>query len=182
MARLKEKYRNAIAPAMREKYKYPNPMRTPKIEKVVVNMGVGDANQEPRFLEMAQAELAQITGQKPSIRKARKSISNFKLREGQSIGCTVTLRGDRMYEFLDRLFNVAMPRIRDFRGIPTNSFDKFNNFTLGLKEQTIFPEINQDAVQRVRGMNVTFVIKNAETRDESFELLQQMGLPFQRRN
>jgi large subunit ribosomal protein L5 len=127
-------------------------------------------------------ELSVITGQKPAFRKARKSISNFKLREGQKVGCQVTLRGDRMYEFMDRLFNMAMPRIRDFRGVPRKSFDGAGNYTLGLKEQTIFPELDMDAIERVRGMNITFVMKNASTRDEGFDVLEQLGMPFQRQN
>lgn len=180
--RLKEKYQETIAPELREKYKYPNVMQIPRIEKIVVNMGVGDANQEARLLEMAMSELAIITGQQPSFRKAKKSISNFKLREGQRIGCAVTLRGDRMYEFMDRLFNMAMPRIRDFRGLPTKSFDKNGNYTIGLREQLIFPELNIDKIEKARGMNVTFVIKNTNSNEESFDLLQQFGLPFQRQN
>lgn len=178
--RLKERYKNDITPVLREKFGYGNPMEVPKLDKIVVNMGVGDANQDARFLELAIEELRVITGQQPSPRKATKSISNFKLREGQKIGATVTLRGDRMYEFIDRLFNIAMPRIRDFRGVSRRSFDKGNNYTLGLKEQTIFPELNMDAVQRVRGMNVTFCIKNAKTKEESLELLTQLGMPFSR--
>ena len=180
--RLKEKYQETIAPEMQEKYKYPNVMQIPRLDKIVVNMGVGDANVESRFLEMAVGELAIITGQQPNHRKAKKSISNFKLREGQLIGCAVTLRGHRMYEFMDRLFNMAMPRIRDFRGVPTKSFDKNGNYTLGLREQTIFPELNIDKIDRVRGMNITFVIKNSNSRDESFDLLQKFGLPFQQQN
>jgi large subunit ribosomal protein L5 len=176
--RLKERYRTEIAPSLREEYKLPNAMQVPKLEKIVVNMGVGDANADARNLEMAMTELAAITGQKPAIRKARKSISNFKLRRGQEIGCMVTLRGDRMYEFMDRLLNIALPRVRDFRGIPRNSFDNQFNYTLGLREQTIFPEINQDAVQRVRGMNITFVVKNAESKEQSLDLLKQFGVPF----
>jgi len=141
-------------------------------------MGVGDATQDARLLENASNELGIITGQKPQIRKARKSVSNFKLRKGVSIGCRVTLRGDRMYEFMDRLFNVAIPRIRDFRGVPTKSFDPFGNYTLGLKEQTIFPEINIDSIQRVRGMNITFVFKNSTSADANREILRMFGMPF----
>ena len=180
--RLKAQYEETIAPEMREKYEYPNIMQIPRLEKIVVNMGVGDANVEARLLEMAVNELATITGQRPNHRKAKKSISNFKLREGQLIGCAVTLRGDRMYEFMDRLFNMAMPRIRDFRGLPAKSFDQEGNYTLGLREQSIFPELNIDKIERVRGMNVTFVIKNSNSREESFDLLQKFGLPFQRQN
>lgn len=180
--RLKERYQKTILPELKEKFGCANVMEVPRLEKIVVNMGVGDANTEARFMEMAINELAVITGQKPSIRKARRSISNFKLREGQNIGCMVTLRGNRMYEFMDRLFNVAMPRIRDFRGLSPKSFDKFGNYTLGLREQTVFPELNIDKVQRVRGMNITFVVKNAQGSEQSFELLKQFGLPFSRGN
>jgi large subunit ribosomal protein L5 len=180
--RLKKQYNEAIAPALREKFNYANPMMTPRLEKIVVNMGVGDGNTEPRLLEAAIEELALITGQRPSPRIARKSISNFKLREGQKIGAMVTLRGDRMYEFLDRLLSVAVPRIRDFRGMPDKSFDKSFNYTIGIREQTIFPEIDSDKVIKVRGMNITFVINNSQSRDESYELLEQFGMPFVRRN
>lgn len=176
--RLKEQYNTAILPALREQFGYKNVMETPHLEKIVVNMGVGDANQDPRLMDSAMQELAQITGQKPSIRKARKSISNFKLRAGANIGCMVTLRGARMYEFMDRLLNVAVPRIRDFRGVPRNSFDAQGNYTLGIRDQTIFPEVNIDNVARNRGMNVTFVIKNARTTEESRELLRRFGMPF----
>ena len=177
-ARLKEKYLTAIAPEMREQFKYDNVMQVPKLEKIVVNMGVGDSQTDQRLMENAIAELTQITGQKPAIRRARRSIAAFKLREGVAIGCMVTLRGARMYEFMDRLLNVAMPRVRDFRGTPPNSFDAQGNYTLGIREQTIFPELDIDSVTRVRGMNVTFVIKNARTPDESRELLRKFGMPF----
>lgn len=176
--RLKALYREKILPQMREQFGYANVMQVPKLEKIVINMGVGDATQDPRNMESAVAELSRISGQKPSIRKAKRSISNFKVREGANIGCMVTLRGDRMYEFMDRLFNVAIPRIRDFRGLPPNSFDGFGNYTLGLREQTIFPEVEVDSVTRVRGMNVTFVIKNARSADESRELLRKFGMPL----
>jgi len=155
-----------------------NILAVPRLEKIVINMGVGDAIGEPRMLEAAMNELGLITGQKPAIRKARKSIASFKVRQGANIACMVTLRGERMYEFMDRLFNVAIPRIRDFRGISPNSFDGHGNFTLGLKEQTIFPEINIDNVLRVRGMNITFVIRNAHSADESRALLKALGMPF----
>jgi large subunit ribosomal protein L5 len=176
--RLKEKYRREIAPKLREMFGYENVMQIPQLEKVVINMGVGDAIKDARMLEAAMNELAQITGQKPCPRKARKSISNFKLRAGQKIACMVTLRGDRMYEFVDRLFNIALPRIRDFRGVSPRSFDEFGNYTLGLREQTIFPEVKVDNILQVRGMNVTFVIRNARTKEESRELLRQLGMPF----
>lgn len=177
-ARLKEKYRNEIVPELRSEFNFENVNQVPQLEKVVINMGVGDAIQDPRFLDAAAAELATITGQKPAIRTARKSISNFKLRQGVKIACMVTLRGDRMYEFIDRLVNVAMPRVRDFRGTPKNSFDKSGNYTLGLKEQTIFPEIDIDKVDRVRGMNITFVLKQATSSDASRALLRKLGMPF----
>ena len=181
-ARLKEQYDGTIKQELHDKYKYSNVMEVPKLVKVVVNMGCGDAASEARLLEMAMAELGTITGQKASPREARKSVSNFKIREGQRIGCTTTLRGDRMYEFIDRLFNIAMPRIRDFRGVSEKSFDGGNNYTLGLKEQTMFPEINIDKIQVTRGMNVTFVISGAKSREESYDLLLKLGMPFQDKN
>lgn len=176
--RLKQRYDEVILGELREQFRYENIMEVPRLEKIVVNMGVGDANQDARFLEMAVNELTTIVGQRPSIRKARQSISNFKLRKGQSIGCVATLRGRRMYEFMDRLINIAMPRIRDFRGMSHNSFDKNGNYTIGLLEQTIFPELNIDSVQRVRGMNVTFVINGGCPKEVSFELLSKLGMPF----
>lgn len=181
-ARLREYYSTNTKKELLDKYNYGNVMQVPRLEKVVVNMGCGDANSEPRLLELAMDELGTITGQKPSPRQAKKSISNFKLREGQQIGAMVTLRGDRMYEFLDRLFNVAMPRIRDFRGVSDKAFDGGFNYTMGLKEQTIFPELNMDAVQQVRGMNVTFVIRNSNSREESYDLLKSLGMPFLNRD
>ena len=176
--RLKQKYNEVILGELREQFQYGNVMEVPHLEKIVVNMGVGDANLDARFLEMAVSELTVIVGQRPSIRKARLSISNFKLRKGQSIGCTATLRGNRMYEFLDRLINIAIPRIRDFRGMSHNSFDKNGNYTIGLKEQTIFPELNIDKVQRVRGMNVTFVVNGSCPKEVSVELLRKLCMPF----
>lgn len=177
-ARLQEFYQKTVHPAMLKKFEYSSSMQVPRLEKIVINMGVGDAQADPRLLESAMAELTLIAGQKPCIRKARKSIASFKVREGATIGCMVTLRGQRMYEFLDRLLNIAIPRIRDFRGVSPRAFDKFGNYTLGLKEQTIFPEVNMDAVTRVRGMNVTFVLKRAATQEESRELLRHFGFPF----
>ena len=177
-ARLKEQFTSTIKKSLMDKYNYSNVMEIPVLQKVVVNMGCGDANNEPRLLELAMNELGIITGQKPSARQARKSISNFKLREGQNIGCMVTLRGDQMYEFVDRLFNVAMPRIRDFRGVSEKAFDGGFNYTLGLKEQTIFPELSIDAVQVVRGMNITFVIGRSKSKEQSYDLLKMMGMPF----
>ena len=177
-ARLKETYKNEIVPALLEEFSYGNIMEVPKLDKVVVNMGVGDAITDPRLLETAAAELTRITGQKPSIRKSRKAISNFKLRADVNIACMVTLRGERMYEFIDRLCNIAIPRIRDFRGVPAKSFDGSGNYTLGLREQTIFPEVDIDKVSRVRGMNVTFVLKSAVPADASRALLRKLGMPF----
>lgn len=178
-ARLKERYKEEIVSEMMEQFKYNNIMQVPKLAKIVVNMGVGDGSKEPRLLEGAIVELTQITGQKPSIRKARRSISNFKLREGMQIGCMVTLRGERMYEFLDRLMSVAIPRIRDFRGVSVKSFDQFGNYTFGITDQTIFPEVDIDSVVKVRGMNITFVIEKSSSSDESRELLRKFGMPFQ---
>jgi large subunit ribosomal protein L5 len=177
-ARLKEQYFTSVLPELKNQFELGNNFQVPRLEKIVVNMGVGEAIADPRNLDTAMAELAVITGQKPSIRKARKSISNFKLRAGANIGCMVTLRGDRMYEFIDRLFNVAIPRIRDFRGLSPKSFDKFGNYTLGLREQTIFPEVKVDDVNRTRGMNITFVIKNSGSAEQSRELLRKLGMPF----
>lgn len=181
-ARLKEQYNDTIKQELHDKYKYANVMQVPKLVKVVVNMGCGDAASEARLIEMAMDELGTIAGQRPSAREARKSVSNFKIREGQRIGCMVTMRGERMYEFIDRLFNVAMPRIRDFRGVSEKAFDGSNNYTLGLKDQTMFPEINMDKVQVTRGMNVTFVINGADSREESYDLLLKLGMPFQNKN
>lgn len=180
--RLKQQYDDKVLPALREKYGYANVMMIPKLDKIVLNMGVGDANTEPRLLEAAMDELTLIAGQRPASRAARKSVSNFKLREGQKIAAMVTLRGNRMYEFMDRLLNVAIPRIRDFRGLPDKSFDKGFNYTIGIREQTIFPEVDPDKVQRVRGLNVTFVIQNSRSNEESYDLLDHFGMPFVRRN
>jgi large subunit ribosomal protein L5 len=163
---------------MEQQFHYKNAMQVPRLEKIVVNVGVGDGQAEPRLLEGAMNELGLITGQKASIRVARRSIAGFKVREGAKIACMVTLRGDRMYEFLDRLVNIVIPRIRDFRGLAPNSFDKAGNYTLGLREQTIFPEVTIDSVAKVRGMNITFVISNAGSADESRELLRKFGMPF----
>ena len=176
--RLKEKYEGEVIAALREEFGYTNIMQVPRLEKIVVNMGVGDAIADAKLLDAAVAELALITGQKPVIRKARKSISNFKLRAGVNIGCMVTLRGRFMWEFMDRLFNIAIPRIRDFRGLSPKAFDKFGNYTLGIREQTIFPEVDLDKVTRVRGMNITFVVKNANSAEESRVLLKKLGMPF----
>ena len=177
MPRLKDKYDKEVVSLLNEKFAYKNVMEIPKIVKVVVNMGVGDAVADPKMLDVAANDLLQITGQKPLITRAKKSIAAFKLREGMPIGCKVTLRGDRMYYFLDKLFNVSLPRIRDSRGISTNGFDGRGNYTLGLKEQLIFPEISIDKVDKVRGMDIT-VVTTAKTDAEGLELLRAMGMPF----
>lgn len=175
--RLFDYYRNEIIPGLMKTFNYKNIMQVPKIEKIVVNMGVGAAVAEPKILEEAVRELESITGQKASIRKAKKAISNFKLREGVSIGAMVTLRKERMYEFLDRLINVALPRVRDFRGLSDKSFDGRGNYTLGIKEQIIFPEINVDKITRVLGMDVT-IVTSAKSDNEAYELLKSFGMPF----
>jgi large subunit ribosomal protein L5 len=177
MARLKDKYSKDVAPAMMEKFSYNSIMEIPKLEKVVVNMGVGEAKDNPKALEAAVNELTEIVGQKPVITKAKKSVSNFKLREGMAIGTKVTLRGEKMYEFVDRLFNIALPRVRDFRGVSANAFDGRGNYSLGIKEQLIFPEIEYDKVERVRGMDIIFVT-TAKNDEEGRELLKLMGMPF----
>lgn len=179
-ARLASMYRKEIIPKLKEKFGYSNIMEVPKLEKIVVNMGVGDAVQDSKLLDEAVKELETITGQKASIRAAKKSISNFKLREGMKIGAKVTLRKERMYEFLDRLVNVALPRVRDFRGISDKSFDGRGNYTLGIQEQIIFPEINVDKITKVLGMDVTFVT-TAKTDAEAFELLSAFGVPFRKK-
>ena len=177
MARLKDYYIKEVVPALIKEFKYKNRMQVPKLEKIVVNMGVGEAIQNIKALDSAVADLTLIVGQKPVITKARKSIATFKLRQGMSIGCRVTLRGDRMYEFFDRLVNVALPRVRDFRGISPKSFDGRGNFALGLKEQIIFPEIEYDKIDKIRGMNVV-IATSARTDEEARQLLRLMGLPF----
>jgi large subunit ribosomal protein L5 len=176
-ARIKETYQKQIAPRLLKERSYPNVMAVPRLSKVVVNMGVGEATQNIKLLDAAIDELGRITGQKPAMRRSRKSIAAFRLRENMPIAATVTLRGDRMYEFVDRLFNVALPRVRDFRGVPTNSFDGRGNYTLGLKDQLIFPEIDYAKVDKLRGMNVTFVT-TARSDEESRLLLQYLGMPF----
>lgn len=178
MSRISEKYKSEIAPALMQKFGYKSPMQIPKLDKVVVNVGVGEAKENAKALDAAMSDIAQITGQKPTITKAKKSVAAFKVRAGMNIGCKVTLRGEKMYEFVDRLFNVALPRVRDFRGINPNSFDGRGNYSLGLKEQLIFPEIDYDKVDKVRGMDVIFVT-TAQTDEEARELLKQMGAPFQ---
>ncbi len=176
-ARLKEKYLNEVAPALREKFQYGSVMEIPKISKVVVNMGVGEAVGDPKTLDAAVGDLTAITGQKPIITRAKKSIAAFKLRAGMPIGCKVTLRGERMYHFLDKLFNVALPRIRDFRGVSPDGFDGRGNYTLGLKEQLVFPEIVYDKVDKLRGMDIV-IVTTAGTDEEGYELLKAMGMPF----
>lgn len=175
--RLLERYVQEVRPALAQKFERTNPHSLPRIEKVVVNMGVGSAITEKKHLEDAVAALTQIAGQKPIVTKARQSVANFKLREGQAIGTKVTLRGNRMYEFLDRLFSLALPRVRDFRGLSTKAFDGNGNYSLGLSEQLVFPELNPDKFLRVQGMNITIVISGGND-DESRELLRLMGLPF----
>lgn len=175
--RLKEKYLKDVAPALVERFKYPNPMQVPKLVKVVVNMGVGDAVADPKALDAAMGDLAQIVGQKPQITRAKKSIAAFKIRQGMAIGTKVTLRGDRMYEFLDKLMNAALPRIRDFRGVPAKAFDGRGNYTLGLKEQLIFPEMEYDKIDKVRGMDVV-IVTTAKTDEEASELLKLLGMPL----
>ncbi len=178
--RLKKLYHEVIVPEMMKKFGYKSVMQVPRLVKIVVNMGVGQATQDPKLLEMAMKELAKITGQQPVIRRARKSISNFKLRAGMAIGCKVTLRRERMYEFLDRLINAAIPRIRDFRGLSDKSFDGRGNYTLGIKEHIIFPEINVDEVERIFGMDIT-IVTTAKTDEEAYELLRLFGMPFVKR-
>lgn len=179
MARLKDFYKNEIVPGMIKKFGYKNVMQVPKLDKIVVNMGVGEAKDNAKVLESAIKDLETITGQKAVITKAKKSIANFKIREGMSIGCKVTLRGDKMYEFADRLINLALPRVRDFRGVNPNAFDGRGNYSLGIKEQLIFPEIEYDKVDKVRGMDVVFVT-TAKTDEEARELLTQFGMPFRK--
>ncbi|QGP91827.1 50S ribosomal protein L5 [Neomoorella glycerini] len=177
MARLKEKYLTEIRKLLQDKFGYKNVMEIPKLEKIVVNMGVGEATQNPKAIEGAVQDLMAITGQKPIVTKAKKSIAAFKLRQGNSIGCKVTLRGERMYEFLDRLINVALPRVRDFQGVSPNSFDGRGNYSLGLKEQLIFPEIEYDKIDKTRGLEITMVT-TAKSDEEARELLRGFGMPF----
>ena len=179
MNRLKEKYLNEIVPSLQEKHNYKSVMEVPKIEKIVINMGVGDATTNSKLMDAAVADLAIITGQKPVITRAKKSIAGFKLREGQAIGCKVTLRGENMYNFLDKLISITLPRVRDFRGISNKAFDGRGNYTLGLTEQLIFPEIEYDDVVKVRGMDIVFVT-SAKTNAEALDLLQGFGMPFKK--
>jgi len=177
MARLKERYASEIRPQLQEKFQYSNVMQIPKLDKVVINMGLGEAIQNPKALDAAVGDLTAISGQKPIITKAKKSIAAFKLRQGMSIGCKVTLRGDRMYEFVDKLISVAIPRVRDFKGVSTKAFDGRGNYTLGLKDQLVFPEIEYDKIDRLRGMEIAFVT-SARTDEECREMLRLMGMPF----
>ncbi len=179
MARLKEFYKNEVAPALMQKFNYKSSMQIPRIDKIVVNVGTGDAKDNSKVIETVIDEITMITGQKAVATTARKSVANFKLREGMKIGVKVTLRGDRMYEFMDRLFNFSLPRVRDFKGINPDAFDGRGNYSLGLKEQLIFPEIEYDKVEKIRGMDIAFVT-TAKTDEEGRELLKLMGAPFER--
>ena len=179
MARLKETYKSEVAPALMKKFEYSSVMQIPKVDKVVINVGCGDARENPKVVDAIISDLSQITGQKPVTCKAKKSVANFKLREGMVIGVKVTLRGEKMYEFLDRLFNLALPRVRDFRGINPNSFDGRGNYNMGVKEQLIFPEIDYDKIDKVRGMDIC-VVTTANTDEEARELLTLMGAPFEK--
>lgn len=178
-ARLKEQYKNVVYPALQEKFQYKNVMMIPKLEKITLNMGLGDTKDNPKLLEMAVKEMAMISGQAPVVTKSRKSIANFKLRAGMSVGCKVTLRGDRMYEFADKFFNIALPRVRDFKGVSKNSFDGRGNYSMGVKEQLIFPEITYDQVEKVRGMDIVFTT-TAKTDEEAQALLEMLGMPFEK--
>jgi large subunit ribosomal protein L5 len=180
MARLKERYRSEIIPALMKEFQYTNVMQVPKLDKVVINMGVGTAVQDPKTLDGAVRDLSTITGQKPVVTRAKRSIAAFKIREGMRIGCKVTLRGDRMYDFLDKLFNVTLPRVRDFGGISPNSFDGRGNFAMGMREQLTFPEIEYDKVDRTRGMDI-IITTTARNDEEARALLRQLGLPFRER-
>jgi len=176
--RLLEKYRDEICPKMMEAFKLPNKLAVPRVEKIVVNMGVGEAITDVKILDKAMDELSTITGQRPLLRRSKKAIANFKIKQNQPVGCKVTLRRTMMYEFMDRLINASLPRIRDFRGVPTDSFDHAGNYTLGLSEQNIFPEIEYDKISRPQGMDITFVIKNAKSIEQARELLRLFGMPF----
>ncbi|MDF2984849.1 MAG: ribosomal protein [Eubacterium sp.] len=177
MARLKEKYLKEAVPALQTKFKYSSNMQIPKIEKIVLNMGVGEVKDNPKAMDSAVSDMTLISGQKPIVTKAKKSVAAFKLREGMNIGCKVTLRGERMYEFVDKLFNVALPRVRDFRGVSNNSFDGRGNYSMGIKDQLIFPEIEYDKIDKIRGMDIVFVT-TAKSDEEAKELLKLLGMPF----
>ena len=178
-ARLKEMYKEKVYPALKEQFNYDNVMMIPKLEKVTLNMGLGEAKENAKLLEGAVNEIALITGQRPVVTKARKSIANFKVRQGMPVGAKVTLRGDSMYEFIDKLFNIALPRVRDFKGVSKNSFDGRGNYSMGIKEQLIFPEINYDKVEKIKGMNIVFTT-TAKTDEEALELLKLLGMPFEK--
>ncbi|MCF0143816.1 MAG: 50S ribosomal protein L5 [Firmicutes bacterium] len=178
-ARLRETYKNTVFPALKEQFKYENVMQVPKLEKVTLNMGLGEAKENAKILESAVAEIALITGQRPVVTKARKSIANFKVRQGMPVGAKVTLRGDNMYEFVDKLINIALPRVRDFKGVSKNSFDGRGNYSMGIKEQLIFPEINYDQVDTIKGMNIVFTT-TAKTDEEAQALLAGLGMPFEK--
>ena len=178
-ARLKEKYTNEVFQALNEKFHYANVMEVPKLEKITLNMGLGDCKDNPKLLEMAVKEMAMIAGQAPVVTKSKKSIANFKLRAGMSVGCKVTLRGDRMYEFADKFFTIALPRVRDFKGVSKNSFDGRGNYAMGVKEQLIFPEIEYDKVEKIRGMDIVFTT-TAKTDEEAKALLEMLGMPFEK--
>lgn len=177
MSRLREKYDNEVVPGLKSRFGYENVMQLPRLNKVIINMGVGEATSDAKAIDAAVNDLTQIAGQKPVVTRAKKSIAAFKLRAGMPIGCKVTLRGQRMYEFVDKLFNIALPRIRDFRGVSPKSFDGRGNYTLGIREQLIFPEINYDKVDKIRGMDIVFVT-TSRTDEEAYELLKLLGIPF----
>ena len=177
MARLLEYYQNEVKPKLQEEMGYKNVMETPKLEKIVINMGIGDAKDNPKLLDKAMENLAQITGQQPVVTRAKKSVANFKIKEGMPIGCKVTLRGEKMYHFLDKLINVALPRVRDFKGVSPKSFDGRGNYTLGLREQLVFPELEYDDVEKIQGMDLV-IATSAETDEEAKELLKYLGMPF----
>ena len=179
MARLKDKYRQEVAPALKEHFGYKNVMEIPRLEKVVINMGLGEAKDNAKIIESAVEEIALISGQRPVVTKARKSIANFKVRQGMPVGAKVTLRGDNMYVFADKFFNIALPRVRDFKGVSKNSFDGRGNYSMGIKEQLIFPEINYDKVETIKGMNIVFTT-TAKTDEEAAALLELLGMPFEK--
>ena len=178
-SRMNEMYKNEVFPALKEKFGYTNPMMVPKLTKITLNMGLGDCKDNPKLQEIAVSEMAIIAGQAPVVTKSRKSIANFKVREGQAVGCMVTLRGDKMYEFADKFFNIALPRVRDFKGVSKNSFDGRGNYSMGVKEQLIFPEITYDQVEKVRGMDIVFTT-TAKTDEEAQALLEMLGMPFEK--
>lgn len=179
MARLKETYKNDVFPALMEQFKYSNVMEVPKLEKVTINMGLGEAKENAKIMESAVEEIGLIAGQRPIVTRARKSIANFKVRQGMPVGAKVTLRGENMYDFIDKLFNIALPRVRDFKGVSKNSFDGRGNYSMGIKEQLIFPEINYDKVDTIKGMNIVFTT-TAKTDEEAAALLSGLGLPFEK--